>query len=160
MVNSKLELFSYSAVLCSVISALCFEKIISNKDKMFLKSLIISLPLAYSVAKIGCFLAGCCYGIPYDGILSVTYKNGLNISLFPIQLLESLLFFILFLVLKKIKNKKHIIEISILCACTIKYLTDFLRYDHTTKIITRNQILSLIFILVVIIYSYNKSFKK
>jgi len=159
-VNGKLELFSYTAAFTSLIAGITFEKIIPNKDRMYLKSLIISLPLAYSIAKIGCFLAGCCYGIPYNDIFSVTYTNGLNISLFPIQLLESLLFFILFIFLKKIKSKKHIVEISIICTCTLKYLTDFLRYEHINKIITRNQILSLLFILVVIIYSIYKNFKK
>ena len=55
----------------------------------------------YAVGKIGCFFAGCCYGIEYNGFLNVTYNYSAiapkGISLFPIQLLESIVFLIIFL---------------------------------------------------------------
>lgn len=52
------------------------------------------LPLAHAFGRVGCFLAGCCYGIPYDGPLAVTYSpNALGtpvgIPLFPVQLAEA-----------------------------------------------------------------------
>ena len=43
----------------------------------------------------GCAAAGCCYGIPYDGIGAVVYTESLiapeHVSLFPVQALEAVL---------------------------------------------------------------------
>jgi phosphatidylglycerol:prolipoprotein diacylglycerol transferase len=58
--------------------------------------------------RIGCFMAGCCYGKPTDGPLSVTFTDAacqapLNTPLVPTQLLEAgyiLLVMILLLVIK------------------------------------------------------------
>lgn len=46
-------------------------------------------------SKLGCFFSGCCHGLPYDGIFSVTYHNNSpalikDVPLFPIQLAEVL----------------------------------------------------------------------
>ncbi len=63
------------------------------------------LPFVHAFGRIGCFLAGCCYGIEYHGPLSVTFPyNEISPELcevprFPVQLLEALLNFICFGVL-------------------------------------------------------------
>ena len=148
---------SYGGAIGAILASIIFERIISH-DKKLIKYTIISLPLTYSIGKIGCFLGGCCYGIPYNGILSVTYTNGLNIPLFPIQLLESIVFLIIFIILNKLKNNKNIIYITIIISALSKFLLDFLRYDHLTKTITVNQIFSiiLIFIILIILLFQNK----
>ena len=40
----------------------------------------VTLPLIYGLAKIACFIVGCCHGIPYDGLFSVTYADGTPIN--------------------------------------------------------------------------------
>ncbi len=137
---------SYGGLIGVISSAIIFEKIVPMNKKL-IKYSILSLPLVYSVSKIGCFLAGCCYGIPYDGFYSVTYTSGLNIKLFPIQLTESIVFLIIFLILNKFKNNKNIIYITIIISALMKYLLDFLRYEHINKFITVNQVFSLILII-------------
>lgn len=66
--------------------------------------------LVHMFGRIGCFLAGCCYGIPTDSSFGVVftdarcYAEPLNTPLFPIQLLEAswiLLIMILLLFLRK-----------------------------------------------------------
>ena len=141
------SLNSYMGAISVIACSLIFNKIVPNKN-IYLKYSIISLPLIYSIGKIGCFLVGCCYGIPYNGILSVTYTDGLNISLFPIQALEVIIFFILFILLNKLKKNKHIIELTLIICALSKFLLDFLRYDHVTKIITTNQIISIVVIVI------------
>ena len=137
---------SYGGLIGVISSAIIFEKIVPMNKKL-IKYSILSLPLVYSVSKIGCFLAGCCYGIPYDGLFSVTYTSGLNIKLFPIQLTESIVFLIIFLILNRFKNNKNIIYITIIISALMKYLLDFLRYEHINKFITVNQVFSLILII-------------
>ena len=151
-------LSSYGGLIGVVISSIIFEKILPTDNKI-IKYTIISLPLTYGISKIGCFIAGCCYGIPYDGILSVTYVDGLNIKLFPIQFLEVVVFLIIFMICNKLKDKKNIIYITLFLVSIFKFLLDFLRYDHIKKLITVNQIFSLILLIVVIIILVYKKFK-
>ena len=152
-------LTSYAGAISSILCAIIFNRIVPNKN-IYLKYAIISLPLIYAIGKIGCFLGGCCYGIEYNGILSVTYKEGLNIPLFPIQALESIIFFILFIILNKLNNNKNIIYITLILCASCKLLLDFLRYDHMTKLVTMNQIISLVFILIGILLITKKNLKK
>ena len=148
-------LSSYGGLIGVILGAFIFEQILKTNNKI-IKYSIISLPLVYGVSKLGCFMAGCCYGIPYNGLLSVKYPNGLNIYLFPVQLVEAITFIILFLILNKYKNNKNIIYITIILSTILKFSLDFLRYEHITKIITTNQIVSIIIILItIIIYLYN-----
>ena len=50
-------------------------------NKTFIKGAIISLPLIYSISKLACFFAGCCFGLPYDGLFSVTYTSRGNVNI-------------------------------------------------------------------------------
>ena len=64
---------------------------------------VAALPLGHAVGRIGCFFAGCCYGIPYDGPLAYTYHytygfTPLNVKLLPIQLIEAAVLMVIFAV--------------------------------------------------------------
>ena len=52
-----------------------------------------SVALAQGFGRIGCFLAGCCYGAPCDSPLSVVYPEGVSapagVPLLPTQLFEA-----------------------------------------------------------------------
>ena len=157
MTNSGLT--SYAGLISVIACALIFNKIVPRRN-IYLKYAIVSLPLIYSIGKVGCFLAGCCYGKPYNGVLSITYTEGLNIPLFPIQALEALVFFMLFLIFNMIINSKYIKEITLIICALFKLLLDFLRYDHLTKSFTTNQIISVIVIVIGIILIIKKNLKK
>ena len=152
------SLSSHAAALSLLIAAIIYEKI-DPRDGLYIKVSVLSFPLMYSISKIGCFLAGCCYGIPYNGIFSVTYTNGLNIPLFPVQLAETICFMILFIILNLIQKNKHIISITLISCGILKTILDYLRYSHIGHIITHNQILSLIVVIIVIIYEIKKELK-
>ncbi len=145
----NLSLSSFGCAFGILINLYITNRIIQDK-KLKIYS-IISLPLTYGIAKIGCFLAGCCYGIPYKGIISVTYANGLNKPVFPIQIIESIIFLLIFIIVNKKKDNKNIINITILTCAIAKFILDFFRYDHVYKIITLNQMLC-IFIIIVVLY--------
>ncbi len=104
----------------------------------------MALPLMYGIAKTGCFLAGCCYGIPYGGPLAVSYQNSrIQIGpVFPIQLLESAVFLLIFLVgLQLYRGEKSGSTASwmmLLCAAA-KFGLEFLRQEHVGRLITGNQ---------------------
>ena len=62
------------------------------------------LPIGHALGRVGCFFAGCCYGIPHDGLFSHTYTatvgtTPLGVPLLAIQLIEAIALFLLFLAL-------------------------------------------------------------
>ena len=143
-------LSSYGGLIGVVFASIIFEKILPT-DKQIIKYSVLSLPLVYGLSKIACAVVGCCYGIPYNGFLSVTYKSGLNIPLFPIQMLEVIVFLIIFILSHRLRNNKNIVYIVILLCTLLKFLLDFLRYDHVTKLITVNQAFSILLFTITII---------
>ena len=70
-----------------------------------------SLVLAHAFGRIGCFMAGCCYGCPTDGFLGVVFPANsaapAGISLLPTQLFESAFLFILTIVLVWLLKKRR-----------------------------------------------------
>ncbi len=125
------------------------------------ESYITALPLLYAISKFGCYLVGCCHGIPYNGPLAVTY-NGKYMQggpYFPIQLLESLVFGCIFLVVFILYMRDRrgylIPTVMILCAAT-KFSLEYLREEHIGKIISANQLVCTIFFIWGIITIYTK----
>lgn len=155
----KAGLSSYGGLIGVILASIIFEFIVPTNKKI-IKYTIISLPLTYGIGKIACFIAGCCYGIPYNGIFNVVYKDGLNIPLFPIQITETIVFIIIFIICNKLRNNKNIIYITIFISTIAKFLLDFLRYEHINKLITTNQIFSIIVIIAIIVLLIIKKLKK
>ena len=146
----KAGLSAYGGLIGVVIAAFYFEMLIPS-DKKIIKYSILALPLIYGLTKIGCSIAGCCGGIPYNGLFNVIYVDEMNIRQFPIQMLEVIAFIILFIICNRFKNYKYISYLTMGLVAILKFSLDFLRYDHVTKIITVNQIFSIILLLIVII---------
>ncbi len=154
-------LSAYGGLVGVVIAAIIFEKIIPTNGSIT-KYTILSLPLVYGLTKVACSIVGCCGGIPYTGLFKVKYLNALNIWQFPIQIVEVITFIVLFLILNRFKNNKYISYIVLIFVSIIKFLLDFLRYEHLNILITRNQIFSiLLLVIVLIVFVINKiSLKK
>lgn len=100
----------------------------------------IYAPLVHAVARIGCFLAGCCYGQPTNAFWSVMYTNSecaapLYTHLHPTQLYSAGIFFALFALLYTLE--KHTVlkpgqyAMVYLFLSSIERLSiDFLRGDR------------------------------
>ena len=149
-------LSAYGGLIGVVVASIIFEKIIPVDGKI-IKETILSLPLVYGLTKIACSLVGCCSGIPYEGIFKVKYLNAMNIWQFPVQISETIVFLLLFVFCKKINNNKYINYIVLILVSIFKFLLDFLRYDHVNILISRNQIFSIILIIItIIVFIVNK----
>lgn len=143
---------SYGGLLGMITAIYLFSKILKYNKKHLYKILFITAPLMYSISKIGCLLTGCCYGIKYNGIGNIIYisSNGapLNTPLFPIQLIESILFMLIFIYLNILyKKNKNIIPISLLLCGFSKFCLEFLR-NSWKPLISFTQIISIIFIII------------
>ena len=154
----KIGVTGYGGLIGGILAALIYYFI--YKDKRFIKYTIISLPLMYGFAKLGCFFNGCCFGIPYDGILSVTYPHVMSKSLFPVQLLDTIAFIGIFMICNSMNKHKNITYITLLLIFLIKFLLDFLRYSHTYEFLSNNQKVSIVFCFItIIVYFINKKKK-
>lgn len=147
-----------------LISVIIFTKIYKENTRVIQESYAISLPIMYGVAKLGCHFAGCCYGIPYNGIFYTTSKYEETYDkLFPIQLTESIVFIIIFIVSSVIYYKKvkiNYLAIEMIMCAVAKFMLDYLRYSNVGKIITINQLICFIFMIIGAIILINDRYKK
>lgn len=152
----RVGLSSYGAVIGILFMLLLFSKQYRKNFKDLLCILLPAIPFMYAVGKIGCFFAGCCYGIEYDGFLNVTYNYSAiapkGMSLFPIQLLESIVFLVIFLYtfikFRKVDIDKNIFIGQTFIICGVpKFFLDYLRSSHVGLFLSTNQIFSITFIL-------------
>ena len=130
----------YGGLLGGGLGLFIFTKI--RKESLFKYSNLftLALPLGHAFGRIGCFIAGCCYGMPYDGWLSYTYTKSLDIAtplgvpLLPVQLIEAVLLFVLFasllFIYLKFKKKRNLVTIVYLVAYAImRFTLEFFRGD-------------------------------
>ena len=143
-------LSAYGGLIGVVIGSIIFERILPTDGKI-IKYTILSLPLVYGLTKIACFIVGCCGGIPYDGIFKIKYVDVLNIWQFPIQIVETIIFLLIFVICHFLKKNNNINYIVMILVSTFKFLLDFFRYDHINTLITRNQVFSIILLFITII---------
>lgn len=107
----------------------------------YLVTAIPCLPIAHGFGRIGCFLASCCWGIPYEGWGSVTYEEPCfppaGVSLFPVQLLEAVLEFLLAAVLivyiVKAARKEYSLAVYLFFYCSIRFGLEYLRADTAQR---------------------------
>lgn len=96
-------------------------------------SMLPSLPLAHAFGRIGCFLAGCCYGI--ECRFGFIYPPGGSapsyIRLFPVQLLEAALLVVIciLLCLYVKKGGKRVLSMYVYLYAPVRFLLEFLRGD-------------------------------
>jgi phosphatidylglycerol:prolipoprotein diacylglycerol transferase len=102
-----------------------------------------SIPLIHAIGRLGCYFAGCCYGIPYDGPGHVTFHISPSapneIALFPTQLLESGLnifaCLLLLLYAKPEQKPGKVLGIYITYYAILRFLIEFFRGDGARGIL-------------------------
>lgn len=105
-----------------------------------------ALALGHGFGRIGCFMAGCCYGRVCDSPLGVRFQSQfahdltgipLGEALHPVQLYEAVLnflnFFLLFLILRRKKFDGQVFALYIAFYSLIRIFTEFFRGDHPEK---------------------------
>ena len=128
----------YGGLLGGLAGILIYAKQFGIPFSNLLEIIIPAVPLAHGFGRVGCFMAGCCYGIPYDGPFCVVFELSpvapLYTSLFPVQLLESMLLFLLtafLLVFDKYSKKPlSLTGLYLLLYSVIRMVTEVLRGDE------------------------------
>jgi phosphatidylglycerol:prolipoprotein diacylglycerol transferase len=88
-----------------------------------------AIPLFHGFGRIGCFLAGCCYGKNLRESLELFH---MHINRIPVQLIEAALEFVLFIVLWVV-GRKHsewdLLKIYLLTYAVLRFVLEFFRGD-------------------------------
>lgn len=130
----------YGGFIGGFIAALLFAVRSKIKPMLILTIIAPSIPLAHAFGRVGCFMAGCCYGFPSEtcGIAftqSLGAPNG--IKLFPVQLLEAGLLLLLAIAMQlyfsKGKHRHCTVYIYLFVYPIIRIITERFRYDDSER---------------------------
>ena len=131
----------YGGLLGGIAGYFLGIKIAGTNARTFLNTFAFAIPYVHAFGRIGCFCAGCCYGIEYTGPLSVAGH-------FPVQLVEAELLFVFSFVMCTVicmrsRNKRctEPVEVFgmtwiplflyyILYYSTLRFFLEFLRGDE------------------------------
>jgi len=124
--------------------------------------------IVHILGRIGCFMAGCCYGKPTDSFLGVTYTNAacqadpLNTPLHPTQLYEATYILLVMIVLLFLRSQRkfygQLFLVYLLLYAIGRFALEYLRGDQGRGfvfggMVSHSQLIAaLILALVIIVY--------
>lgn len=117
-----------------------------------------SIAVAQGFGRLGCFMAGCCYGRETDSCIGIAFHNSQyapnNVKLIPTQLISSGLDFLnmaFLLILARKTKKKGVVAASYMITYAIgRFLIEYLRNDERGEIgaLSTSQFFSIIILVV------------
>lgn len=129
----------YGGLIGAVLGIFIYCKQYKTSFTELLKIFIPYFPLAHAFGRVGCFLAGCCYGMEYYGPFSIQFPDNpyslelSSVPRFPVQLVEALINILIFIVLillrKKGKNAYQLVGAYCIMYSIVRYILEFLRGD-------------------------------
>ena len=162
------EFVFYGGLIGGFVAILLFCKSFSINTIPLLDLFAPALALAHAIGRLGCFFAGCCYGIETENsnIFSVIYpENAIgtpaNIPLVAVPLIESFYLFFLSIILSVIymKSQKNgfCFLVYLVVYSIFRFFIEFYRGDivrGTYNYISTSQVISLTLIIFGILYYY------
>ena len=101
----------YGGIIAGILGALLYCHVKKLPFLKYLDAAAPSIALAQGFGRIGCFLAGCCYGMEMDGPFSITFTHSAyapnHVALFPSQIVSSAFDFVHFFILCALFKKNQ-----------------------------------------------------
>ena len=156
----------YGGLIGGIIAGYMYLKCSKLDIPVYSDIAAVCIPLFHSFARVGCFFAGCCYGkeseIGFSSNENVFIPDVVGVVRFPVQLLEAILNFVLFLVLlllfsrmSRAEGKKGgLFFVYLLSYSVIRFILEFFRGDLIRGIwmgLSTSQWISIIIFITVII---------
>lgn len=141
----------YGGLIFGTIGGIVATRLVREDVERTAAILIPCVPLGHVFGRIGCYLAGCCYGRPYSGTFGLkTVQNGAVCTLFPIQLLEALLNVIIFLIIILLLRRLSgyaLLSSYLIMYSIVRFTLEFFRGDElrgSVLFLSTSQLISLI----------------
>ena len=161
----------YGGLIGGIAGLYVYSKSFKISFKKLCMILIPVMPIFHSIGRIGCLLAGCCYGMEYHGFGSITFYNSdlapVGVPLFPMQIVESIcnliIFIIILLTYKRFKGTYKTIALYFGLYSIVRFVLEFFRGDAVRGIIilSTSQWISIAFLIVgIALFIYDKKIKK
>jgi phosphatidylglycerol:prolipoprotein diacylglycerol transferase len=126
----------YGALIGGIITAFLYCKIRKQKFSEEALPLVTVVPLIHGIARIGCHVVGCCYGVQTDLPIGIVYHNSIaappDVALMPVQLMESgcnIIIFILLLIAVKKKDTFYSLGLYACLYSIVRFILEFFRGD-------------------------------
>ena len=120
----------YGGLIGAFSLGILYLKLRGVPREVYMDSAALFAPVFHGIARIGCFLSGCCYGV--ESALGFADVHGT--VRFPVQLLESLLNFaiaaVIYAVLKKGLLKGKLLYLYLAMYAFVRFFDEFLRGDE------------------------------
>jgi phosphatidylglycerol:prolipoprotein diacylglycerol transferase len=120
----------YGGLIFAAIFALTFASIAKTLNISDLANILPGLSLGHALGRIGCLLAGCCYGNHCDLPIAIAFRG---VKRHPVQLYEAIalvcLFFLLRWILKKGKKAQTLLA-YLIGYSVIRFVLEFFRGDE------------------------------
>ena len=152
----------YGSFLFAVPTMLLFFRKNNLPMKAMLDVMAITTCIVHVSGRIGCFLAGCCYGKPTNSILGVTYSDmrcaasPKGVPLHPTQLYEAASILVVMIFLFLLKKRRHFegqLFVSYLILYAVgRFVIEFWRGDDKRGYLFGNTISHAQFIAVIILF--------
>lgn len=103
----------------------------------FFPVLVPAIPLMHAVGRVGCFCAGCCYGLPADPPLGIAFSGAAaapnGVPLLPVQLWEAgaelAIFILLIWYAGRVAVPARILRFYLLAYAPVRFVLEFFRGD-------------------------------
>ena len=144
-------------ILALIVGAVYFT--LKKKDPLIVMDLIMpEVSIAQGFGRIGCLLAGCCYGRITDSVFGVVFPEGslapAGVKLIPTQLIMSagnfLIAGILLIAATKLKKRGQILSLYLILYAIGRFAVEFLRNDHrgAVGVFSTSQFISLFIVII------------
>lgn len=132
----------YGGIIGGVLTGVIYCKIKKKNFFDYFDLIMPSIVLAQGFGRIGCFLAGCCYGKETDSVFGVVFHNSQmapnGVKLIPTQIISSagdfLIYLILIIYAKRSKKSGRVGAMYLILYAIGRFFVEFLRNDYRGSI--------------------------
>ncbi len=157
----------YGGIIAGVLTAIIYLRIKKLNFMEYFDLMMPSVAMAQGFGRIGCFLAGCCYGKETHSMLGVVFPKGslapAGVKLLPTQLISSVGDFLIAGVLiwfaGKSKTKGNTGALYLLLYGIGRFGVEYLRSDERgiVGVLSTSQAISIVFVIgAIILFILNK----
>lgn len=124
----------YGGLIGGLIGGVVTARVLKIKIESLEVCIVPYIPLGHAIGRVGCLLAGCCYGFSYNGRFAVsTIFDGGQGTYFPIQAVEALcnliILAVLFGFIRKKRKKFTILCLYLIMYSCLRFFLEFFRGD-------------------------------
>lgn len=149
----------YGGILSFFLLIFILSKILKLNTKQLLNQVVPSVLIFHAFGRIGCSLAGCCYGIELHAYPLIEHTH---LELFPAREIEAIFLFVLAYIFYK-KEFSEALPTYFVAYGIIRFILEFFRGDYRGYLLNVNwspaQVISMVIVLGSIVYFSFETYK-